>query len=66
MIGTGLSNVSFGCVTVAVALNIAPLYISIPVVVASSFLLLRISDNSKIKGDSAIAMISSGCHINRA
>lgn len=60
MIGTGLSNVSFGCVTVAVALNIAPLYISIPVVVASSFLLLRISDNSKIKGDSAIAMISSG------
>ncbi len=60
MIGTGLSNVSFGCVTIAVALNIAPLYISVPVVVAAAFLLLRISENSKIKGDSAIAMISSG------
>lgn len=60
MIGTGLSNVSFGCVTLAVALNIAPLYISVPVVVAAAFLLLRISENSKIKGDSAIAMISSG------
>lgn len=60
MIGTGLSNVSFGCVTLAVALNIAPLYISVPVVVVAAFLLLRMSENSKIKGDSAIAMISSG------
>ena len=60
MIGTGLSNVSFGCATVALALNVAPLYISVPVVVLAAFLLLRISENSKIKGDSAIAMISSG------
>ncbi len=60
MIGSGLSNVSFGCVTLAIALNVMPLYLSVPVVALAAFLLLRLSENSKIKGDSAIAMISSG------
>jgi zinc transport system permease protein len=31
----------------------------VPVVVIAAFLLLRISENSKIKGDTAIALISS-------
>jgi zinc transport system permease protein len=39
-------------------MNVAPLSVSIPVVVAAAFLLLRISENSKIKGDAAIALIS--------
>ncbi len=59
MIGDGLSHVGFGALSVAMAMNIAPLQVSIPVVVASAFLLLRISENSKIKGDAAIAIISS-------
>lgn len=59
MIGDGLSHVSFGALSVAMAMNVAPLKISIPVVVAAAFLLLRISENSKIKGDAAIALISS-------
>lgn len=59
MIGDGLSHVGFGTLSVAMALNLAPLQVSLPVVVLTAFLLLRISENSKIKGDAAIAMISS-------
>lgn len=58
MIGDGLSHVGFGALAVATALNKEPLIVSIPVVVIASFFLLRISENSKIKGDSAIALIS--------
>ena len=60
MIGDGLSHVGFGALAVATALNIAPLVLTIPVVVITAILLLRVSDNSKIKGDAAIALISSG------
>jgi len=58
MIGDGLSHVGFGTLAVATAMNAAPLAISIPVVVTAAFFLLRISENSKIKGDAAIALIS--------
>lgn len=58
MIGDGLSHVGFGALAIAAALGFAPLFIAIPVVVISAFLLLRLNRNSKIKGDSATAMIS--------
>lgn len=60
MIGDGLSHVGFGALAIATALNMAPLTVSIPIVVLAAFLLLRISESSKIKGDAAIAMISAG------
>lgn len=59
MIGDGLSHVGFGALSIAMALNTSPLAIAIPVVVIAAFFLLRISENSKIKGDAAIALISS-------
>ncbi|HBQ87257.1 MAG TPA: ABC transporter [Syntrophomonas sp.] len=58
MIGDGLSHVGFGTLAVATAMNASPLTVSIPVVVMAAFMLLRISENSKIKGDAAIALIS--------
>ncbi len=60
MIGDGLSHVGFGALAIAGAVNVAPLKIAIPVVVVivSAFFLLRISNNSKIHGDAAIALIS--------
>lgn len=58
MIGDGLSHVGFGTLAIATVLNKEPLIISIPVVIIAAFLLLRISENSKIKGDSAIALMS--------
>lgn len=58
MIGDGLSHVGFGALAVAAALNAAPLAVAIPVVILAAVLLLRISGNSQIKGDAAIALIS--------
>ena len=58
MIGNGLSNVGFGSLALATALHAAPLTVSIPVVLAAAVLLLRLSENSKIKGDAAVALIS--------
>ena len=59
MIGDGLSHVGFGALAIAAAVNVAPLALAVPVVVAAAFLLLRISQSSRIKGDAAIALISS-------
>jgi zinc transport system permease protein len=60
MIGDGLSHVGFGSLALATALHAAPLTVAIPVVIAAAFLLLRLSENSKIKGDAAVALISTG------
>lgn len=60
MIGDGLSHVGFGALAVAAVMNLAPMALAIPVVILAAFLLLRLSSNSKIKGDSAIALISTG------
>lgn len=60
MIGDGLSHVGFGALAIAAVMNFAPMSVAIPVVIAAAFLLLRLSGSSKIKGDSAIALISTG------
>lgn len=60
MIGSGLSNVGFGSLALATALNAAPLSVAVPVVIAAAFLLLRLNENSRIKGDAAIALVSTG------
>ena len=59
MIGDGLSHVGFGALAIATALGWAPLAVTIPIVILAAFLLLRMSESSKIKGDAAIALISS-------
>ncbi len=58
MIGDGLSHVGFGALAIAASLNVAPLAVAIPVVIVAAVLLLRIRGNSRIKGDAAIALIS--------
>ena len=60
-IGDGLSHVAFGTMSIAAILQIKnemPLVMVITVICA--ILLLRTGQNAKIKGDSAIAMISVG------
>ncbi|MBQ2944084.1 MAG: metal ABC transporter permease [Ruminococcus sp.] len=60
MIGDGLSHVGFGALSIAAVLNISsPLYLSLPVVTLAAFFLLRITENSRINADAAIAVISS-------
>ncbi|MBO4667708.1 MAG: metal ABC transporter permease [Bacilli bacterium] len=59
MIGDGLSHVGFGCVAIALAVGMQPLFIAIPLVVVAAYVLLRLGESKKIKGDAAIALISS-------
>ena len=60
MIGDGLSHVGFGALAIGSAANFSPVEFALPIVIISAFFLLRISENSKIKGDAAIALISTG------
>ncbi len=60
MIGDGLSHVGFGAMAIAVAANVAPLSVALPVVIIASFLLIRMNEKAKIKGDVAIALLSTG------
>ena len=60
-IGDGLSHVAFGAMSIAAVLKLTddmPLTLGVTVVCA--VLLLRTGQNTKIKGDAAIAMISVG------
>ena len=60
-IGDGLSHVAFGAIAIASVLNLSnDMLIVLPVTVISAILLLRTGQNTKIKGDAAIAMISVG------
>ena len=60
MIGDGLSHVGFGALAIAAAAGIAPLGFAIPIVVIAAFMLLRMNEKGKIKGDTAIALVSTG------
>lgn len=60
MMGDGLSHVAFGVLALSVALKKSPLIFSLPVVVISAFLLLSLSNNTKLRSDSAIALLSTG------
>lgn len=62
MIGDGLSHVGFGAVAIAAALNMSNLKLvfSTPIVIATAFFLLKLGNNGKVKGDSAIAIVSTG------
>lgn len=60
-IGDGLSHVAFGAMAVASVLNLTDnMLFILPVTVICAILLLRTGQNTKIKGDAAIAMISVG------
>ena len=60
-IGDGLSHVAFGAMAVAIVVGMTnQMLIILPVTVISAVLLLRTGQNTKIKGDAAVAMISVG------
>lgn len=58
MIGDGLSHVGYGTLCIAIALGWAPMQVTIPVVILAAYILLRLSENSRIGGDTAIALFS--------
>lgn len=60
-IGDGLSHVAFGAMAIASVLNITNnMLFILPVTVVCAILLLQAGQNTRIKGDAAIAMISVG------
>ncbi len=60
-IGDGLSHVAFGVMSVAAVLNLSDdMLLVMPATILSAVLLLRTGQNTKVKGDAAIAMISVG------
>ncbi|MBR1422413.1 MAG: metal ABC transporter permease [Ruminococcus sp.] len=60
-IGDGLSHVAFGAMAVAIVAGLTEkMIIILPVTVISAILLLRTGQDTKIKGDAAVAMISVG------
>jgi zinc transport system permease protein len=59
LIGDGLSHVTFGSVALGLLLNVHPVYISLPVVIASSLGILKLAEKAKIYGDAAIGIVSS-------
>jgi len=60
-IGAGLSHVAFGATAIAAAMSLTNnILFVLPVTIICAILLLRTGQNTKIKGDAAIAMISVG------
>ena len=59
MIGHGLAHISFGAVAIALFLGQTPLLVTLPIVVLASLLILYLSENSNIGGDTAIGLLSS-------
>ena len=54
MIGHGLADVGFAALSIAVAFNLPPLAVSMPIVVAASFIIMAVCQNKNIQGDVAI------------
>ena len=59
LIGHGLSEVGFAALSVALAFNLPPLYVSTPLVVAASFVIMFVSQRRRVGGDVAIGIAAS-------
>ena len=60
-IGDGLSHVAFGALAIATVMNVTDnMLIVLPITVVCAILLLKTGQNTKIKGDAAIGMLSAG------
>lgn len=60
-IGDGLSHVAFGAMAIASVLNLADASVlTLPITIVTAILLLKVGQNTMIKGDAVIAMISVG------
>jgi zinc transport system permease protein len=58
LIGDGLSHVSFGAIALGLFFGIYPFYVAIPVVLAGSYFILRLTEKARLYGDAAIGIVS--------
>ena len=59
MIGDGLAHVSFATIAIALFFGMAPLALSIPLVMLASFAILKVNQKADMYGDAAIGLIAS-------
>lgn len=60
LIGHGLADVGFASLSLAVAVGVSPVVVSMPVVIITSFVIMYISQKKNINGDVAIGMFATG------
>lgn len=58
LIADGLAHVSFGSVAIGLLLKIYPLYASIPLVLLSSYGIMKLMEKARLYGDAAIGLVS--------
>ena len=58
MIGDGLAHTSLATIAFGMLIGLSPIAVSIPLVIAASFFILRLSQKATIWGDSAIGFVS--------
>lgn len=58
LIGDGLAHVSFGAIALGLFFGLYPFYIAIPLVMLSAVGIVKITEKTKIYGDTAIGIIS--------
>ncbi|HBB66670.1 MAG: ABC transporter [Elusimicrobia bacterium GWA2_56_46] len=59
LIGDGLSHISFGGIALGLFLGLYPFYAAIPVALAGSYVILKLTEKAKMYGDAAIGIVSS-------
>ncbi len=59
LIGDGLAHVTFGSVAIGLFFKQHPVYFSIPIVMASSLGILKLTEKARLYGDAAIGIVSS-------
>ena len=59
LIGDGLAHVTFGSVAIGLLFKQHPVYIAIPIVMASSLGILKLTEKARLYGDAAIGIVSS-------
>ena len=58
LIGDGLAHVSFATIALGLLLKVQPIAVSVPLVILSSFLILKLTERANIYGDAAIGLVS--------
>jgi len=58
LISDGLSHVCFGAIAIGLFMDVYPYYVAVPVVMAASYLILKITEKAKVYGDASIGIVS--------
>jgi zinc transport system permease protein len=58
MIGDGLAHISFATIGVGLLLQTSPLYVAVPLTMASALMILQLTEKADVYGDAAIGLLS--------